>query len=540
MKSFRFLIPAIVSCFIAIGYVPQAFADDFEVSPAISTNLVGDIVRLMTLQNGIPADPSLGFQWAFNGTNVVDDGRIIGSELRELVISNAGIADAGVYTVTVLSNNAPVAVASATVNVLAEPEIVSVVSQTSGADVTFQVIATGGLLAFQWLWQGQPLAGATTSTLHFSDALTSANAGYYSVMVTNFLGTNFSEPTALLFTKPAPTGVYQGIYALDGGASPEGSGYFQFTISATKRSFSGKVSSGKTVVRESGTFSLAHEADITLPGPGGALVAAHVQLLTTNDTPQIIGLSTNGTTNIFLIGNRLYYNSKLTNSLAGKYTLSLQNTNLSPLVPNGDGYATIRISRSGTVAISGQTADGSKFSQSCGLSRLGDFPLYASLNGARGRLLGMQRLKKQTSSSILGPGSIWVKDPGPDTLYPDGFYLILNGIGSTFVSPASQPIFAWTNGVISFHAGDLFTGDVAIWDFVPVALRPPARFVPDRSTENVNVSASAGNGAVSGSFRDPITDLKAQIRGVVLQQQKTARGFFISTNSAGAFGMDSK
>lgn len=539
MKAFRSFCLAVVllSCITCASNVR---ADDFVVSPAISTNLVGDTVRLMTLQNGVPADPSLGFQWSLRGTNVVDDGRIIGSQLRELVISNAGLSDAGTYTVTVFSNNLPITTETATVYVLAEPEITNIVSQTSGADITFQVMATGGLLSYQWLWQGVPIPGATSSTLHFTDAFNTANAGYYSVVVTNFLGTNVSAPTALLFTKPAPTGVYQGIYALDGGTNAESAGYFQFSISGAKRNFSGKVISGKTVVRQTGTFSLSHEADVNLPGPDGSIIPAHVQLITTNDAPQIIGFSTNGTTNVFLIGNRLYYSSKLTNNLAGKYTLSLQNTNLSPLAPNGDGYATLRIAPNGTVALKGQAADGSKFSQSCGLSRLGDFPLFAALNSGRGRLLGIQRVKKQSTSSILGPNTIWVKDAGIDLLYPDGFYLIVNGIGSTFTTPTTQSITGWTNGVISFHGGDLFSGDTMIWDFVQVVVRPPARFVPDPSTERVQLSASGSSGAVSGVFIDPITELRSQIRGVILQQQKDVRGFFISTNTAGAFGMDQK
>jgi hypothetical protein len=155
-------------------------------------------------------------------------------------------------------------------------------------------------------------------------------------------------------------------------------------------------------------------------------------------------------------------------------------------------------------------------------------------------MLGIQRLKKQAANSILGPNTIWVKGPGPDILYPDGFYLVVNGIGSTFTPPSTQSILAWTSGVISFHGGDLFTGDATVFDFVPVTLRAPARFVPDSSTERVSISANSGSGAVSGSFMDPFTNLRAQIRGVLLQQQKTARGFFISTNTAGAFGMDQK
>src|SRR5207244_13360578 len=165
-----------------------------------------------------------------------------------------------------------------------------------------------------------------------------------------------------------------------------------------------------------------------------------------NDTPQIVGFSTNDATQVSLLGNRLYYNSKLTNSLAGRYTLSLQNTNLSPLAPNGDGYATLKISPRGTVALSGQAADGSRFSQSCGLSRLGDWPLYASLNQGRGRLVGILRVVKQANSSIGGTSIVWVKGPGSDALYPDGFYVTLEGVGSSYVPTLREPLLGWSSG----------------------------------------------------------------------------------------------
>jgi hypothetical protein len=342
----------------------------------------------------------------------------------------------------------------------------------------------------------------------------------------------------LLFTKPAQSGTYQGIYIIDGGQTPDSCGYMQFTISGSERSFSGKFISGSTVVKTSGKFSLAHTADVTLPGPNGILVPARLQLLTTNDTPQILGFSTNAGTDVFLLANRLYYSSKLTNSLAGLYTLSLQNTNISQEVPNGDGYASLKISPSGNVSLSGQTADGSKFSQSCGLSRLGDWPLYAAPNKGRGRLLGLLRVNKQTTNSIRGSGIIWLKSAGPDPLYPQGFDLTLEGFGSTFIAPKNQPVVAWTNGIASLHGGDLFSEDVALWDFVQVRLKPPTTFVAEEGTENLKVKASGSKGTVDGSFIDVITGLKAPIKGVVLQQQKTVRGFFISTNSAGSFAID--
>jgi hypothetical protein len=532
MKAIRrlFLFPLLT---FAFGLNSASAAATFSISPAISTNVVGQTVRLLTLEDGVPANPALTYQWSFNGVQLTNAARTIGSDLRELIITNTTLSDNGIYTVTVHSNTVVLAMVSATV--LSEPAIESVVSESVGVDVTFRATATGGLLAYQWLWQGQELPGATGSTLHFANAYTAANAGYYSVRVTNTLGEAFSLP-GVLFTKPAPAGTYQGIYFIDGGTVPQGSGYFQFTISGSRRSYSGRIVSGATVLRSSGTFSLAHQADILLPGPNDEAVPARLQLLTTNDNPQI--LSTNETTRVFLLGNRLHFSSKLTNSLAGRYTLALQNTNSSPLAPNGDGYATLKISPGGTVTLKGQAADGSRFSHSCGLSRVGDWPLYASLNEGRGRLVGMLRVARQTTSSIRGTDILWVKSPGPDALYPEGFDLALEGVGSTFFPAPKLPVLAWTNGVVSLHGGDLFVEGTPVWDFVQVVLRPPGTFRAEKGPENLKLSASPSVGTVEGRFNNVVTGISTPIRGVVLQQQRTARGFFISPEAAGAFSLE--
>lgn len=535
MKDTRIAWPLFVC--LVLFLVSRVSAAPFTIDPPGSTNLLGDTIRLLTLDNGVPADPALTFQWSFKNVTLTNDGRITGSRSRELIIANAAFTDSGVYAVTISTGGVAVATVSANVAIVDEPEILAVTSETVGVDVTFRANATGGLLAYQWLWQGREIAGATNSFLRYTNAYTIANAGFYSVRVTNLLGSVTSSPNTLLFTKPAPTGTYQGIYLINGAPTPEEAGFFQFTISGSARTFSGKIMSGTNVVRASGAFSQAHTAEALLPGANGELVPVQLQLLTTNDNAQILGLSTNLETQIFMLGNRLYYSSKVTNALAGKYTLALQNTNTSPLVPNGDGWARLKITSAGKVTLSGVAADGSAFSQSTGLSRLGDWPLYASLNNHRGRLLGILRVNKQTTSSIRGTNIVWIKSAGPDRLYPDGFDITLEGNGSTFVPPvAKQPVIAWTNGVVSL--GHFFSDGSILWEFVQVTLRPPSTFKAEQGTQNLQLSASKGSGVVSGRFTDPVTALRDPISGVILQQQRVARGFFLSTNYSGQFIME--
>jgi endonuclease/exonuclease/phosphatase family metal-dependent hydrolase len=68
---------------------------------------------------------------------------------------------------------------------------------TNGANVTFSVSATGTPpLAYQWQLNNTNLPGATSSNLTLT-AVTFAQAGFYSVVITNVLGSAGSAPVAL-------------------------------------------------------------------------------------------------------------------------------------------------------------------------------------------------------------------------------------------------------------------------------------------------------------------------------------------------------
>ncbi|MCH2592422.1 MAG: Ig-like domain-containing protein [Pedosphaera sp.] len=66
----------------------------------------------------------------------------------------------------------------------------------SGGKVGFIVKAVGEPLAYQWLFDGRPIVGATASAIQLPE-VTLANAGRYSVLVSNSFGKAVSEPARL-------------------------------------------------------------------------------------------------------------------------------------------------------------------------------------------------------------------------------------------------------------------------------------------------------------------------------------------------------
>lgn len=416
--------------------------------PPVSTNLVGSVVTLSVTQD-VPS-VTFDYQWSKGGTNLIDGDRISGSLTPVLTITDSQLIDAGTYTVSLSLTGSVQATASALVYVIAEPLIESLDTVTRGAAVTFVANATGGLLSYQWSWQGQPIPGATNSTLVFSNAYANASAGFYSLTVTNPLGATNWTGAGLLFTKPTPSGTYQGLFFDTNSVMPESSGFFQYTLSASRRSFSGKILIGPDAYPFSGTFSSAHDSQVEVNRRNSTPLTLQLQLVTTNDTPQVFGSVTDGSWLASLRGIRLFFSGKTHTPLAGRYTLSLLNTNFQQLMPNGSGYGTVIIRSNGTVVVSGQAGDGTSIAQTCGLSRLGDWPLYVSMFKGRGRLIGWLRVSPQSNSSIQSDAVGWVKNPGPDKLYPDGFNLLLQPTGSRYNRPSSGSVLSFTNGVAAF------------------------------------------------------------------------------------------
>lgn len=171
-----------------------ATAPTITTQPASQTVTVGSSVTFSVVASGTAP---LTYQWKFNGAN------ISGATSANYTIASAQSANAGSYTVTV-SNSAGSAtsnVATLTVNTTATAPSITTqpTSQTVnvGGTATFNVVASGTApLAYQWKFGGTNISGATTSSLTLTNVQT-ANAGSYTVTVSNSVGSVTSNTATL-------------------------------------------------------------------------------------------------------------------------------------------------------------------------------------------------------------------------------------------------------------------------------------------------------------------------------------------------------
>ena len=177
------------------------------IAPAITTQPVSQTVPAganVTFTVGATGTAPLSYQWRLNGAN------ISGATTSRLVLSGVTSASAGGYDARVSNSAGFVISAAAALTVTSAgtaPAITTQpVSQTvnAGANVTFTVSATGTApLGYQWMKSGANISGATSTVLTLS-SVTAANAGTYSVRVSNTAGSVNS--TAAILTVNAVAG----------------------------------------------------------------------------------------------------------------------------------------------------------------------------------------------------------------------------------------------------------------------------------------------------------------------------------------------
>jgi uncharacterized repeat protein (TIGR03803 family) len=173
----------------------------------------------------------VSYQWLKDGTNLVDGGNVSGSSSRILTLTNISVAHAALYSVVVSNSYGAVTSAVARLEVIFSPPYVisGPESQTVlvGSTVTFSVEAGGdGPLAYQWqengtnLMDGGKLSGSTTPTLTLA-SVTAANAGAYSVIVSNALDVVSSPSAALTVVPVNPPGTsLTSLHVFSSGSNP--------------------------------------------------------------------------------------------------------------------------------------------------------------------------------------------------------------------------------------------------------------------------------------------------------------------------------
>ena len=142
----------------------------------------------------------LSCQWQFNGVPIP------GATATNYTVASAQSNDAGSYSVVVTNTAGSVTSSAAMLTVIVPPSIANPpqsLTVNQGTNAAFSVTATGSApLAYQWLFNGGAISGATDTNYTVTSA-ESTNAGSYSVVVTNLAGSITSAVATLTVTVPS-------------------------------------------------------------------------------------------------------------------------------------------------------------------------------------------------------------------------------------------------------------------------------------------------------------------------------------------------
>jgi hypothetical protein len=180
-----------------------------------------------------------------------------------------------------------------------------------------------------------------------------------------------------------------------------------------------------------------------------------------------------------------------------------------------------------------ELADGTSFTPSAAESQNGDFPVYASLYGNAGLLLGWIHL---TNLEAGPPGNTlaWIK-PG-SRLYPP----YTNGFTNTLVvqgglwtnTPKNTPAIVMPEGQLGIsNANLLLTFSVSVSNNnVLVKL-------PGSPTNSLTGSIAPATGLLTVTFGNGNGKATTAGLGAILQSQTNGGGFFLGTTNAGSISL---
>lgn len=175
-------------------------APSIHVEPIGASLAPGQAVRLQTAAGG---STPLGFQWRKNGVDIP------GANGSSLNLADATPETEGAYTVIVSNSSGSVTSRVAAITIEGGPSITrQPTSQTAvfTGTASFSVEASGPpTLTYQWFFNGEPVSGATATSLQLSNIQTE-QAGQYWVVVSNPFGNATSERATLTVSVPDSDG----------------------------------------------------------------------------------------------------------------------------------------------------------------------------------------------------------------------------------------------------------------------------------------------------------------------------------------------
>ena len=333
-----------------------------------------------------------------------------------------------------------------------------------------------------------------------------------------------TNPPPLLPTNSVVAGIYYGLFAEAAGTLHGSSGAFNLSVSAS-RSFSGRLIAAGKPYALSGSFAADGTASLTVNRTGLSPLSVRLALSQPDGVPMVSGTVSSTGWEANLLGYRANTNAA---ALAGKYTVQFHGAQDGSTTPAGHGYGTVTVNTRGQVRLSGALADGTLLTQSAPVTGDGDWPFYVSLYGGRGSVSGWLRLTAEGVRTVEGFVH-WERPAMPASrVYPEGFVLEADVIGSAYATNGAVPALDLPAGILEVN-GPNFTEPVAL----DVRLGANNRLI--NATNNATVlTINPATGLFRGTVRHPATGRPVAIKGAVNQEQNGASGFFLDAGKSGS------
>jgi hypothetical protein len=229
----------------------------------------------------------------------------------------------------------------------------------------------------------------------------------------------------------------------------------------------------------------------------------------------------------------------------GKYTVLLSATDSSNTVPQGTGYATMTVAKTGGVTMAGKLADGTAFSTSAvllGGSAGNQCVIYDTLTypsvttkGAKGLLIGNLTFDSIPGSSDLNGTLEWVKPQQSKGAYQAAIDTSLNVIGSAYTAPArgGSVLPGFTSGTLTLSDSAALVLPASALIKTGTLTSVNAFLITNSGTDNTKVTITPSTGVFSGSFLYPGQTKTTAFGGVLFQDGTNGAGFFLGPNGSG-------
>jgi len=398
---------------------------------------------------------------------------------------------------------------------------------------TLSVSTTGQGLEFQWfkdgiaLSDGGRISGSQTAALRIEPVLPS-DAGDYEVEVSNGECAVTSSSAALSVNPfPPVAGDYNGLYYESSGVRHGSSGFFTAKVRPSG-TFSASLRNGKNKFSFSGAFDVEGNASkvIERRGTNSLMVELSLDL---NGEDQITGTVGDGVWTAQLTADRAVFSrANPATNFANSHTMLIPGGTNAAVEPAGDGFGTVQVKADGKLTFKGSLADGSpSVTQSVPLSRRGDWPLYLSLYGGQGSLLGWLGLSPSGETNIAGRLN-WFRPPTPKPkVHTNGFNMESMVVGSIFSPIGTNRALNMDMAQAVFSDGNLSQALTNL-----LAFGPNGR-VTNRGPNELTLTVKPATGLFSGKVKPPGAAKAIPFNGVLLQRQEYGGGFFLGTNESG-------